>query len=48
MPVANYSPEPFAPGNDPSLSIWTTPSPSAAAGLAFRAASMTDASSIQP
>ena len=48
MPVANYSPEPFAPGNDPRLSTWATPSPSAAAGLALRAASMTAASSIQP
>ncbi len=26
MPVANYSPEPFAPGNDPSLSTWSSPS----------------------
>ena len=48
MWVANYSPERFAPGNDPSLSTWISPSSSAAAGPALRAASITDASSIQP
>ena len=48
MPVANYSPEAFAPGSDPSLSTWTSPSPSVAAGSELRAASITAASSIQP
>jgi hypothetical protein len=43
MSVANYSPKPFAPGNDPRVWDRLLPRPS---GL--RAASINPASSIQP
>jgi hypothetical protein len=43
MSVANYSPSPFAPGNDPRVSEPSSPRPSGC-----RAASITSASSIQP
>ncbi len=48
MSVANYRLEPFAPGNDPSVSIGVALGSSVVCGASLRAASINAASSIQP